>query len=67
MKSSTKNGLTLGIGLMVFIIVYGFLRTEDFSISNILKLIAIGIISGGIAGFTYGWIIDKFGITKKRD
>ena len=67
MKNSTRSGLTFGIGMTVFIIVYGLLQTEDFSISNSIKVIIVAIISGGIAGFTYGWIIGKFGITKKRD
>lgn len=66
MKSSTKKGLAFGIFMMVFIIVYGFLQIEDFSISNIMKLIAKGIISGTISGFLFGWIMSKFGSTTNR-
>jgi type III secretory pathway component EscT len=67
MKSSTKKGVTFGIFLMIFMMVYGFLQTDDFSKSNIIKLLAKGIISGVVAGFIFGWLMSKFGNPTKRN
>lgn len=65
MKSYTKIGLAFGIGLMVFLIIYGFLQLEDFTVTNVVRLIARGIISGLIGGLLFGWINKKFSAIPK--
>lgn len=66
MKNTNKHGLAFGTGLLVFIIVYGFLQTENFSMPNIIKIIATGIIAGTIGGIAFALIMSKFGnVTKK--
>ena len=64
MNNKVKPGLFFGITMAVLFIAESLLSDNVSSTSEILRIISIGIISGAIEGFVFGFLIEKFRASK---
>ncbi|HEY5406740.1 MAG TPA: GRAM domain-containing protein [Ginsengibacter sp.] len=64
MSNKVKPGLFFGITMAVIFIAESLLSADDTSTGDIVRIIATGIISGAIAGFLFGFLIEKFRTSK---
>ncbi len=63
-KSKIKAGLSFGILMTIFYIVYGLLTEDNLTTKHIILRIASGIVGGCIAGFIFGLSAGWFGNSK---
>jgi hypothetical protein len=59
-KQRVKAGLYFGILIAIFSIAEDLLRSNNYSFNQILKYIALALISGAIAGLVFGFLIGLF-------
>lgn len=63
-KTRLKAGFFFGISMAFLFIIQNFLFNNPQSTNEILKTVIIGIISGGISGLLFWWLIGLFANSK---
>lgn len=64
MNDKVKPGLFFGIIMATIFIAESLLTANITTTNEIVRIIAIGILSGAIAGFVFGFLTEKFRTSK---
>ncbi len=66
-NNTLRISLMFGIPMALFFIASDLIQLEIWTAAGVVKAIVSGLIGGGISGFLYGWVMNRFVNSKMVD
>lgn len=63
-KKRFRSGLGFGVAMAVYFTLQNIWSAEELGSNTVFKAIAVGLVSGAVAGLLFGWLMGLFAKSK---